>query len=203
VKEVEHIQQLITQIPEGVLFSASTIGKGFSYDHVRQVLSRLVKKNEIVRVTRGTYVRPKKVPYLGKVLPGSEEIIRDIFNKTGEIIVPHGAEAVYRLNLSTQVPMQSIFYTTGNTRQITVGKLALMLRHVSPSKLVKPGTIIGLVISALWYLGKDQVNSEVIKKIKERLTAQEFNELFNMHQQMPHWMVAAFNLYQKEHFNRC
>ena len=81
------------------------------------------------------------VPYLGKVLPGSEEIIKAISERTGEIIVMHGAEAVRRLNLSTQVPMQPIYYTTGISRRMRVGNIEITFKHISPSKLVNPGTI--------------------------------------------------------------
>jgi hypothetical protein len=201
MKELELVHNQVNRIPRGKPFAMSSIGGEVSYANVRQVLSRLVKSGEIMRATRGIYVRPKEVPYLGKVLPGSEEIIKIIARQTGEVIAVHGAEAIHRLNLSTQVPMQSIFYTTGNTRRIKVGKLEIMLKHISPSKLVKPSTATCLVVSALWYLGKNQVNAEVIGKIKQRLKPKEFTELFKHMEQMPAWMVEAFNQYQRENKN--
>lgn len=198
MKEIELVKNHINRIPRGKPFAMRAIGTGASYANVRQSLSRLVKAGEIMRATRGIYVRPKDVPYLGKVLPGSEEVIKAVTKQTGEVIAVHGAEAIHRLNLSTQVPMQSIFYTTGNARRIKVGKLEIILKHISPSKLVKPGTTTCLVVSALWYLGKNQVNTEVIRKIKQRLKAKEFTELFKHMGQMPAWMVEAFNQYQRE-----
>lgn len=198
MKEIELVRNHINSIPRGKPFAIRSIDGNASYANVRQVLSRLVKAGKIMRATRGIYVRPKEVPHLGKVLPSSEEIIKAIINQTGEVIAVHGAEAVHRLNLSTQVPMQSIFYTTGNTRRIKVGKLEITLKHVSPSKLVKPGTATCLVVSALWYLGKNQVNSEIIAKIKQRLKPEEFSELFKHSEQMPAWMVEALNQYQRE-----
>lgn len=113
MKELELVKTHINRIPKGKPFAIKSIGKEVSYENVRQVLSRLVKAGEIMRVTRGIYVRPKEVPYLGKVLPGSEEIVKVISKQTGEIITPHGAEAVRMLQLSTQVPMRPIFYTSG------------------------------------------------------------------------------------------
>jgi hypothetical protein len=201
MKEAEVIHNYINKIPKGKPFAMKSIGIGASYANVRQSLSRLVKAGEIMRATRGIYVRPKEIPYLGRVLPGSEEVIKTITRQTGEVIAIHGAEAIHRLNLSTQVPMQSIFYTTGNTRRIKVGKLEIMLKHISPSKLVKPGTTTCLVVSALWYLGKNQVNAAVIGKIKQRLKPEEFTELFKHMEQMPAWMVEVFNQYQRENKN--
>jgi hypothetical protein len=201
MKAIELVQSQINRIPKGTPFAMKSIGGGASYANVRQVLSRLVKAGEIMRATRGIYVRPKEVPYLGKVLPGSEEIVKIISKQTGEVIAMHGAEAARILHLSTQVPLRSIFYTTGNTRNIKVGKQEILLKHITPSKLVKPGTITCMVISALWYIGKNHVNSEVIKKINHRLNPEQFSELIKHTERMPAWMVVAFNQYQRENKN--
>jgi hypothetical protein len=201
MKEIELVKNQVNRIPKGKPFAMSSIGGKVSYANVRQVLSRLVKNGEIMRAARGIYVRPKEVPYLGKVIPGSEEIIKIITRQTGEVIAVHGAEAAHRLNLSTQVPMQSIYYTTGNTRRVKIGKLEIILKHVSPSKLVKPGTTTCLVVSALWHLGKNEVNLEIIKKIKQRIKPEEFSELFKYTEYMPAWMAESFNLYQRENEN--
>jgi predicted transcriptional regulator of viral defense system len=201
MKAIELILRVINKMPRGKLFAVKSISKEVSYSNVRQVLSRLAKAGELLRVTRGIYVRPKEVPYLGKVSPGSEEIIKAIAKQTGEVIAVHGAEAARVLHLSTQVPMQSIFYTTGNTRQIKMEKMEITLKHISPRKLVAPGTMTCLVTSALWYLGKNQVNAGVIKKIEHRLKPEQFSEVFKHTEQMPAWMVGAFAQYQRENSN--
>ena len=197
MKDLELIQKKVRKIPRGVPFAMNAIAHEASYANVRQVLSRLVKTGEVMRVTRGIYVRPKEVPYLGKVLPRAEEVIKVVAAQTGEIIAVHGAEAAHRLNLSTQVPLQSMYYTTGNTRSVKIGKLEVTLKHISPSKLVKPGTTTCLVISALWYLGKKEVNSAIIKKIAQRLTPEEFSEVLKHTNHMPTWMVESFEHYQR------
>ena len=76
-----------------------------------------------------------------------------------------------------------------------------MLKRISPSKLVRPGTIICLVISALWYLGKNEVNLQIIKKIKQRIKPEEFSELFKCITHMPAWMAESFSQYQRENEN--
>jgi hypothetical protein len=197
MKEIELLQNQVNRIPKGKPFAISSIGREFSYANVRQTLSRLVKSGEIMRATRGIYVRPKEVPYLGKVLPGSEEIVKAISKQTGEIITPHGAEAARILQLSTQVPMRPVFYTSGTSRKIKLGKQTITLRHVSPRKQVKPGTITCLVITALWYLGKNHINENVINILRERLSEKQFSEVIKQTNQMPIWMATAFKQYQK------
>ncbi len=197
MKQAKLVQKSITRLPKGKPFSVRSLGSKASYANVRQVLSRLTKAGEIVRASRGIYVRPKEVPYLGKVFPGSEEILKAITEQTGEVIAVHGAEAAFRLNLTTQVPLQSIYYTTGNTRHVKIGQLEIILKHISPSKLVEPGTMTCLVISALWYLGKNQVSAEVIKEIQQKLKPKEYAELLKHTDKMPVWMFEAFILYHR------
>jgi hypothetical protein len=197
MKELEMVKNNINSIPKGKPFAARSIEVGVSYANVRQVLSRLVKAGEIMRATRGIYVRPKEVQYLGKVLPGSEEIIKVISKQTGETITVHGAEAARILQLSTQAPMRPIFYTSGTSRKIKLGKQVISLKHTSPRKQVKPGTITCTVISALWYFGKNNTNENVINTIKQRLNEKQFSEVLKHTNQMPEWMASAFQKQEK------
>lgn len=198
MKEIELVQNQIIRIPRGKPFPINAIGEEASYANVRQVLSRLVKSGEIMRVTRGIYVRPKEVPYIGRVLPSSDEVVKAISKQTGEIITPHGAEAVRILHLSTQVPVRPIYNTNGTSRKIKLGKQTITLKHVSQRKQVKPGTITGLVIAALWYVGKNNVTQITINTLKERLSEQQFTEVLRHTNQMPVWMAQAFNINKSE-----
>jgi hypothetical protein len=195
MKESHLIQRDINSIPKGKPFSALALcqSHAYSYDNTRQVLSRLLKAGEILRASPGIYVRPKEVAYLGKVLPQPDEILKLISKQTNEVLAIHGAEAARMLQLTTQVPMQPIFHTTGTTRTIIIGNQKIILRHIAPSKIVKPGTTTCLVISALWYLGKNHVNTEVIKKIRKQISAEQFNELLKHLYRMPAWMRQEFN----------
>lgn len=201
MKEIELVNNELNKIPRGKPFAISSIMRKISYANARQILSRLAKTGEIMRATRGIYVRPKEVPYLGNVLPSSEEIVRTISKQTGEVITLHGAEAVRLLQLSTQVPMSPTFNTSGSSRKIKAGKQIITLKHISSRKQVKPGTITCTVITALWYLGKTHVSLEVINKIKQQLKPEQFSELFKHTKQMPAWMVEVFNQYQRDNIN--
>jgi hypothetical protein len=199
MKAIEKIRKHIKHTPLGKPILMSSLSGLASPANIRQTLSRMVKAGEIARVARGIFVRPKEVTYLGKVLPESKEIAEFIAKSSGEVIAPHGAEAARMLHLSTQVPMQPVFYTTGNTRHIKMGGLEITIKHISPKKLVKPGSMVGLVISALWYLGKTNMSEEVIEKLKQQLQPEQFIELFKYTSQMPIWMANSFYHYQMAH----
>ena len=199
MKTVEIINNYIQTIPKGQPFTIASLRKFGSSENVRQVLSRLAKAKIITRLTRGLYVRPEKLLYLGDVLPEATKVVEVIAKSSGEKTTVHGAEAAHLLHLSTQVPMRPIFYTTGTTRNIKIGNQEITLKHVSPKKIIGIGTPLNLVFSALQYLGKENVSNETIEKIRRQLASEQFSSLYENMTSMPAWMANAFYHYKKEH----
>lgn len=188
----QQIREKISEMPRGKPISLSSIRQLGTSDNIRQVMLRMVKTGDLERIARGIYIRPMNSRYVQSVSPSAKEVAEEITKNTGELISIHGAEAARRLKLTTQVPTQPIFYTTGNNRKIKFGKMTITLKHITPRKLVAPGTIVGTVITALWYLGKKNVTNKIIKKIVTQLTEEQLNDLMNEIEHMPHWMADLF-----------
>lgn len=195
---IAHIKEYLTHIPVGKPFPASALRQFGTTENIRQILSRLVKAGKLNRVARGVFAKPKHVEKIGEMLPSASEVAETLAQSTGETITVHGAEAARKLQLSTQVPMQLIFYTSGNTRTLKIANRTVKLKHVNPSRLVAPRTVPGLVISALCYLGRENVSIETIEAIKGRITAEEFKETIALMERMPAWMSDLFYRYQQK-----
>jgi hypothetical protein len=191
MSQVESIISYIKTMPRGKPFSLASLRGKSSYTNCRKVLSRLVQTGQIKRIAQGIYTRPKIVPYIGETMPGANEIIELISKSTGETITMQPAEAAWLLGLTTQVPMKKIFYTTGTTRLIQIGNQQIQLKHISPKKLIKPGTKMGMVILALSYLGRKNVTPDIIRKVQQKISKQEFNALLKQIHQMPAWLASA------------
>ena len=56
---IANIREYILKKPEGEPFASSELRQFASTDNIRQILNRLVKSNEIKKVARGIYVKPK------------------------------------------------------------------------------------------------------------------------------------------------
>jgi hypothetical protein len=193
---IKEVKIYIQSLPKGKPFTVRALQHLASPANARKILERLVQCKELARTARGIYVKPKKTRF-GEVLPSSKEIAETAAKANGETIAIHGAEAARRLQLTTQMQMRPIFYTSGNTRKIKSGNLTITLQHKSPRKLSLPNNITGTVISALWYLGKEQVTQETIKIINEKLTPEEFSATLQQAQLMPAWMANQFYCYQQ------
>jgi hypothetical protein len=195
------INDYIERMALGEPFASAELLKYGSRANIDQILSRLVKSGELTRVARGIFVRPEKTSYLNVkwALPEPSKIASTVARSSGEIIVPHGAEAARRLQLSTQTQTKPVFFTSGATRHIKTGNMEIVLKHVSHRKIANAGTIAGLVISALWYLGKNQISQQIIEKVQKRLSPEQFQQVQESTHSMPGWMADAFYHYKQEH----
>ncbi len=195
---VEAIRNRINEIGVGEPFTSTQFNALGTRASVDQTLSRLVKQGEIARISRGVFVRPKRSRYVGEVMPEPSKVAQAIAGAYGQTIQVHGAEAARLLGLTTQMPLQAVFYTSGPSRELKLGNLPLILKHVARRKLALSGRPAGLALSALWYLGKKQVSIGTIKTIREKLTPQAFEELKAETSSMPAWMADTLRRYEGE-----
>ena len=159
--------------------SAGTVGKS---------LFRLVQMGELYRVATGIYVRPEKDEVLGTVLPGIEEIAEAIRKRDKARIVPTGSYALYKLGLTTQVPMNVVYYTDSTARKIKVGKQTITFKRASARNLSAIGEISRLAIQALKTIGKDKVTKEELDKIRELLKQEKPFHLQHDLKIAPEWI---------------
>lgn len=191
------IRAVIEALPEGKAFSAKEFLQFGTRAAVDQALYRMTKNNEIMRLSRGIYARPKWNKYVkAPVMPEPLEVAKLVAETRGAKIGPTGAAAANMLGLSTQVPIHPIYATTGRTGAIKYGKNVIRFRHVAPRKMQYAGTAVGAAIAAIRYLGKNQFTFEVIEKLKHTLSVDDFNTLRQATSALPGWALDKF--YQLE-----
>ncbi len=193
---VQQVSAKLNEIPLGVPFTQQefiSLGNRLS---VGKVLERLAIEGKIKRVRRGVYVCPKINPHVGEVAPSIYEVLKVIAATSEEVLQVQGAEAAKLLGLSTQAPVKESYLTSGRSRKIIINNQEVELKHVSPKKLILAGTSAGIALTALWYLGKEQVTPHTIAKLKQRLIIAEFEKLLSKKKHMPAWMASAVTSYE-------
>lgn len=178
----------IKRSPRGTLFFVGSFAKIGNSKSVNKALERLVNSNEIERISQGIYVRPVIDKYLGKVLPGIEEIAVAIVKRDRAKIVPTGSYALYKLGLTTQVPLNLVFYSDTSARKIKIGEQTITFKKASSKNLAFIGEISTLAIQALRTIGKDDVTAEEIKHIKKILKNENPKHLQHDLQLAPVWI---------------
>lgn len=178
----------ILKAGRGSLFytdSFATLGNARA---VAKALERLTKSGKLQRVATGIYVRPLVDKMVGVVLPGIEEIAEAIAKRDKARIVPTGSYALYKLGLTTQVPLNVVFYTDASARKIKVGKQTITFKRASAKSVSAMGSISKLAIQALRSMGKDNVSEEEIQKIQEFLRKEKPFHLQHDVKLAPEWI---------------
>ncbi|MDR0874310.1 MAG: DUF6088 family protein [Prevotellaceae bacterium] len=164
--------QILTKIKKarrGALFFTDNFSDFGKPDTIRKALERLVKSGEIDRVASGIYVRPQMDTVVGKVMPDIEDVAKAIARRDRARIVPTGDYALNRLGLSTQVPMNIVYFTDGTARKIQIGNYTIVFKKTAPKNVAAIGKISRLVIQALRSIGKENVTEAEIKHIQKIL----------------------------------
>lgn len=184
----DNILKKIKKARGGTLFFVDDFLDFGNAKAVSKALERLVQKEELHRVARGIYSRLVIDPLLGLLKPSTEKIAEAIRRRDKARIVPTGSLALNALGLSTQVPMNVVYYTDGSERKINLGKRTIVFKKTSPKNLTSIGKISTLVIQALKEIGKDNITEEEIKIILDHLRKEEPYRLEHDIKLAPEWI---------------
>ncbi|WP_433736725.1 DUF6088 family protein [Pseudomonas putida] len=192
----ETISNRIKHMRKGRPFAGSVFSQVGTRTSVDKALSRLVQAGKLERVIRGIYMRPKESKIFGRVRPSPIQVVKALVRRRGEKLQIHGAEAVRRLGISTQMQVQPVYYTSGSTREIRIGSAVVRLQHVSSEHLQEAGTRVGVALVALLYLGRKEASMLVIQRILRSLSLEEFRKLQACSK--PEWMQSALERAAKD-----
>jgi len=158
---------------------------------VDQALSRLARREELLRVCRGVYMRPIWTEF-GVRAPSPPKVIAALSALWGETIVPSGGAAANFLRLTTQVPIRMVYLTSGPSRKLRLFKLVLELRYAPRWQLVAPGRPAGLAVRALAWMGPHEIE-EGLDIIKRNLSEEDLAELAATRAILPSWMAGPIS----------
>lgn len=164
---------------------------------INKALERLEQENFLYRVARGIYVRPKRDKLVGLILPGIDEIAKAIAKRDRARIMPTGSFALYKLGLTTQVPLKIVYYTDSSPRKIRVGKFNITFKKMSAKNLSMIGRISKLAILALKEIGEKNITLDEITKITELLKQEKPFHLKHDLNLAPNWIKVKISKYLK------
>ena len=185
----EQILTHVAGLPEGTPVAAKSLLHLGSRAAVDQALSRLAARRQLMRISRGVYLRPVSGRF-GTRPPAVAQAIKALAASTGETITPTGAAAANALGLTTQVPVRSVYLTSGRSRTIKLGQQAVELRHAPRWQLVLGDGSAGQAIRALDWLGPDHAEG-ALQTLRRKLPPSAFEELVAVVPQLPTWLARS------------
>ena len=187
----ESILQRVTTLPEGAPVSAKMLLHLGTRPAVDQSLSRLARRGQLLRAGRGMYVSPVTSRF-GTHAPSAHRLIEELSAQRGEVVVPSGATSANALGLTTQVPARTVYWTSGRSRSLNLGKLVIKLEHVPSWQLAFAKEPAGEIVRALAWAGPERVQS-VLQEIEGKVPQSEIQRINQHISLFPGWMASALS----------
>ena len=140
--------------PEDTLLHPNRLLHLGSRAAVDQALFRSVRSWRLTRVCQSIYVRPDETRF-GLRPPAVEKVVASLLALWGETVVSCGGAAANVLGLTTQVPVRSVYLTSGPSRRLTFGEVTMELRVAPRWQLVAPHQPAVDDVRALARLGRE------------------------------------------------
>lgn len=185
----ERILRHARGLPEGTPVAAKGLlhlGKRAAVD---QALSRLYGRGQLIRAGRGIYLHPISSRF-GSRAPSVEQTIEALAAQMGETIVSSGAAAANALGLTTQVPVRSVYLTSGRSRKMKLGQQTVELQHAPRWQLALANRPAGEVVRALAWLGPKKADA-ALTTLKRKMPPGVFDELVAAAPQFPTWLAQS------------
>ncbi|MCD6597314.1 MAG: hypothetical protein J7L04_06485 [Bacteroidales bacterium] len=149
----------------------------------------MTEKDVLIRLSKGIYYYPKNDKLLGLVYPSAEQIGKAIAKRDKARIIPTGSYAMYRLGLTTQVPMNVVYLTDGSARKVQIGKQTIVFKKPSLKNLIAKNQLSNIIIQGLRAIGKENITQAHLLKIKKIIfDSNEMDDLHNNIIYAPVWI---------------
>ena len=184
------VQSKISSLSNGVVFASNSFRfADANQNSVEKELSRLNADGVIKRFRKGIYYKPQKSSLFGDVLPSPSAIAQAIAKLNHAHIVPDGSMALNMLGLSDQVPMKYIYLNDKLHKSEFVGNTEIVFKRINAKKLTTSNKRVGLVLSAIDYLGKDAFDDKnLVQDFALKLDVTDVNDLGKASKNYPLWV---------------
>lgn len=181
------LRQRIEAMPEDCILFRSDFPE-YHTEFVGSVLSELTTEGMLVKIAHGIYAKPRNSRF-GVVLPSVDKVVQAIAVRDNAEVLPSGMTALNALGLSTQVPMNYTYLTTGSERTINLSHRKVVLKRGVPKNFCYGTRLISLLVQALKALKKENVGEIELNVIRQLVLKETDKEtLVKDVDMMPAWM---------------
>ncbi len=181
------LRQRIEAMPEDCILFRSDFPE-YHTEFVGSILSELTTEGMLVKIAHGIYAKPRRSKF-GVVLPSVDKVVQAIAARDNAEVLPSGMTALNALGLSTQVPMNYTYLTTGSERTVNLSNRQVVLKRGVPKNFCYGTRLISLLVQALKALKKENVGEEELNIIQQLVLKETDKEtLAKDVDMMPAWM---------------
>ncbi len=161
------MDQVRTAPPGGVWTAADFVTLG-TRDAIDKALQRLVRADQLRRIDRGLYDRPRISALTKRAASPDYRAVLDALVRRDQVrMLVDGLTAANDLGLTDAVPARVVVHTDARRRSVKMGALVIDFRQTAPSRLYWAGRPAMRVVQALHWL-KDTLPGD-LDRVTRRL----------------------------------
>lgn len=181
------LRQRIEAMPEDSILFRSDFPE-YHAEFVGGTLSELANEGVLTKIAQGIYAKPRKSRF-GVVLPTVDKVVLAIATRDNAQVLPSGMTVLNVLGLSTQVPMNYTYLTTGSERTVKLANRQVILKRGVPKNFCYETRLVALLVQALRALKRENINEGELQTISSLISKEPDKEsLMRDVDMMPAWM---------------
>lgn len=162
-----------------------------NYKNISKSLETLEDNKAIGRIIRGVYYLNKYDEVTGLYeKPSIEDIAYAIARQYNYIIIPSGNLCLNIIGISSQIPSEYVFSSSGPYREYNVGSIKIKFKHVTSKELTLYSKNILIAVQAFKTLGKENIDQNVINKINSFLNKEDKKQILEKRNNITNWIYS-------------
>ena len=186
---IEQIRDRIKNSEYGATYVPSDFTDLADYSTVKVGLSRLVESGMLRRVIRGVYEYPEYSDFLKAVVsPSALKVALALARNYSWTIAPDGDTTLNQLGLSTQVPSEWTYVSSGPYKKYSFDKTPIRFKRTASKDILNLSYKSALLVQAIKAIGKDRIDDVYMKKIARLMTSDEKSAILAEGRYMTAWI---------------
>jgi predicted transcriptional regulator of viral defense system len=159
---------------------------------INKNLERMEKNNEIRRIIPGVYDIPVYSTLLQEYgAPSINEVAQALARAHNWKLSPSGPSALNYLGLSTQVPANYQYVSSGPYKTYTIGNSELRLNHTNNRLIYDTSKDTAILIQAIKALGRGNITKTHQDKLRETYDEAAINRILEESKHSAAWIYEA------------
>ena len=159
---------------------------------INKNLERMEKNNEIRRIISGVYDIPEYSTTLQEYgTPSINGVAQALARAHNWKICPSGTSALNYLGLSTQVPAQYIYVSSGPYKTYSIGNIELIFKHTNNRLIYDTSEDTAILIQAIKALGIGNITEMHKDQIKENFDESTIKRILKESKHSAAWIYES------------
>jgi hypothetical protein len=185
---ISFIRAHINRLKDDAIFTTRDLLSYGTRPAVDTAIHRLIKKDLIIRLCRGVFMKCSGKAVFGQQLPSAFAVANAKARGFGKEIFIHKKDAAARFGLIKTGNDNPTFATYGRTTSFKYREKTIKLTHVSPKDAKLGDTFAGLVIRAIKQIGNHEELPTTLLNMRRTANKAEITELQRSTALMPSWL---------------